>query len=86
MPHSISPASSPTSDDSILQDAPAENEVVQEQRHQKDGETPQSTESEKTKLEDMFGDDDDEFASSMDVDDSSQPAMQVQSTTVENDF
>jgi len=81
MPHSVSPQSSPTSDDDILPDAPAVEETAQADNAREEVAPSQPTANNETKLEDMFDDDgdddDDEFASSMDVSKSSQPAMYV---------
>jgi len=80
MPHSVSPQSSPASDDDILPDAPAVEETAQAGDAGEEVAPSQPRANDETKLEDMFdddGDDDDEFASSMDVSKSSQPAMYV---------
>jgi len=80
MPHSVSPQSSPPSEDDILPDAPAQDEHGETQHSQEDGEDATTTQlviEDKSKLEDLFDDDDDEFTSSMDVDKGSQPQVCV---------
>lgn len=64
MPHSVSPEAFPSQDDETLPDAPSESNVLQE------GDSPEVAQMQgegtgtSADLENMFDEDDDEFASS----------------------